>query len=302
MKETALVTGGAGFIGSHIVDALVERDFNVVALDDESAESNEQFYWNRDAEKVVVDICDTENLKSVFEEFKPDYVYHLAAESRIQPTLERPQKACETNFVGTCNLLQLSREHDIKRFLYSSTSSAYGVKNEPPLREDMPRDCLNPYSVTKVAAEDLCKMYHSLWGVPTVIFRYFNIYGERQPVRGQYAPVIGIFLRQRADGEHMTIVGNGEQRRDFTHVKDVVSANLLASFSPIPQILGETFNIGTATNHSVIEIAKMMGGEYSFLPKRPGEAEVTLADSGKARALLNWVPTVRLEDWIEENK
>jgi UDP-glucose 4-epimerase len=302
MKDTALVTGGGGFIGSHIVDALVEREFNVISLDNESAESNEQFYKNERAENVFVDICDAEGVKEVFEKLKPDYVFHLAAESRIQPTLERPQKACEVNFVGTCNLLQASRESGVKRFMYSSTSSAYGLKNEAPQREDMHRDCLNPYSVTKVAAEDLCKMYHSLWGVPTVIFRYFNVYGERQPVNGEYAPVVGIFLRQKAAGEVMTIVGDGKQRRDFTHVKDVVSANILAALSPSSEILGEIFNIGTSTNDSVIEIAEMIGGERSFLPKRPGEAAVTLADNSKARNLLRWKPTIYLKDWINENK
>jgi len=156
-------------------------------------------------------------------------------------------------------------------------------------------------SVTKVAAEDLCKMYHSLWGLPTVIFRYFNVYGERQPLRGEYAPVIGIFLRQKAAGENMTIVGDGEQRRDFTHVKDVVTANLLAAYSPREEILGEIFNVGTGKNNSVLEIAKMIGGEYKFIAARDGEADVTLADITKTKELLRWNPLAKLEDWIEKN-
>jgi len=165
----------------------------------------------------------------------------------------------------------------------------------------MRRDCLNPYSVTKVAAEDLCKIYHKLWDVPTVIFRYFNVYGERQPLKGQYAPVIGIFLRQKEAGEPMTIVGDGEQRRDFTHVKDVVAANLLVADSPNKKILGETFNIGTGKNNSVLEVANMIGGDYTFIPKREGEADVTLADITKIKQLLKWEPIVRLEEWISQN-
>ena len=301
MKETALVTGGAGFIGSHIVDALKEKGLDVIVVDDESAESNEQFFWKKGTKKLVVNICHQSEINQVFKSNKPDYVYHLAAESRIQPTLEDPVKACRTNFLGTCNLLQAAREHGIKKFMYSSTSSAYGLKNKAPQKEDMKRDCLNPYSVTKVAAEDLCKMYNDLWGVPTVIFRYFNIYGERQPLKGQYAPVIGIFLRQKAAGENMTIVGNGEQRRDFTHVSDVVNANLLAAYSPNKKILGEIFNVGTGKNNSVLEIAKMVGGEYEFIPPRKGEADITLADITKTKDLLKWEPVIELEDWIKEN-
>mgnify|MGYP000656296846 CR=1 FL=1 len=301
MKK-ALVTGGAGFIGSHIVDELVKRGYQVVALDNESAESNDQFYWNENATKEVVDITDWDALNAVFEREKPDYVFHLAAESRIQPTLERPQRACEVNFLGTCNVLQAARTHKAKRVMYSSTSSAYGLDNTPPLKEDMHRDCLNPYSVTKVAAEDLCKMYYSLWGLETVIFRYFNIYGERQPIKGVYAPVVGIFQRQHGAGEPMTIVGDGLQRRDFTHVSDVVQANLLAAESERDDVLGEIFNVGTGKNHSVLDVSKMVGGEYKHIEARPGEAEITLANIAKIQEYLNYEPTVELEDWINGQK
>ena len=301
MKETALVTGGAGFIGSHVVDDLKDRGLDVIVVDDESARSNDRFFWRKDTKNLAVDICHTDEIDRIFSSDKPDYVFHLAAQSRIQTTMEDPAKACKTNFVGTCNLLQSARTHGVKKFLYSSTSSAYGLKNNPPHKETMERDCLNPYSVTKVAAEDLCKMYHALWGVPTVIFRYFNVYGERQPLKGQYAPVIGIFLRQSAANETMTIVGDGEQRRDFTYVKDIVSANLLAAFSPNKNIIGETFNVGTGKNNSVIEVAKMIGGDYEFMPAREGEASVTLADNTKLKTMLNWEPLMNIEDWISKN-
>ena len=301
MKETALVTGGAGFIGSHIVDALKDRGVDVVVVDNEAATSNEKFFWRKDTKNLGTDICHEDEVNAIFKSEKPDYVFHLAAQARIQTTLKDPVKACKTNFLGTCNLLQAARTYGVKKFIYSSTSSAYGLKNDSPQREDMSRDCLNPYSVTKVAAEDLCRMYYGLWNVPTVIFRYFNIYGERQPVKGQYAPVIGIFLRQKESGEEMSIVGDGEQRRDFTHVKDVVNANLLAAYSPNKKILGEIFNIGTGENSSVLEVAKMIGNNYAFVPKREGEADVTLADTTKINRMLGWNATVKLESWIEQN-
>lgn len=294
----SLVTGGCGFIGSHIVDELINRGHEVVVIDDESAESNDAFFHNEKATYFKFSIADYKKIEPLFSGV--DYVFHLAAESRIQPTLERPQDACVTNFVGTCNVLQAARTHNIKRVMYSSTSSGYGLKNEIPLREDMERDCLNPYAVTKVAAEDLARMYYTLWGLPTVIFRYFNIYGEREPTKGQYAPVVGLFLRQLRHKEALTIVGDGEQRRDFTNVADVVQANMLAMSAENKKVLGEIFNIGTGSNHSVLELAQMITDNYTFIPSRPGEAQNTLADTTKARTLLGYSPSVKIEEWIKQ--
>jgi len=293
----SLVTGGCGFIGSHIVDELISSGHEVVVIDNESAESNEKFYKNKKAKYYKYDIIDYDSIESLFEDV--DYVFHLAAESRIQPTLERPQDACMTNFYGTCNVLQASRKYKIKRVIYSSTSSAYGLNDKMPLTEDMERDCLNPYSVTKVAAEDLCKMYYTLWGLPTIILRYFNIYGERQPVKGQYAPVIGIFLRQKQAKEKLTIVGDGSQRRDFTHVLDVVQANINASKTIYQNAFGRIFNIGTGKNHSVKEVADMISKKQIFIEPRLGEAENTLADITQACNFLNYKPTINLEDWVQ---
>jgi UDP-glucose 4-epimerase len=296
----SLVTGGAGFIGSHIVDKLINLGHEVRVIDDESAECNETFYKNPKAQHHKIDICDFDGILPIFSGI--DYVFHLAAESRIQPTLARPQRACQVNVTGTCNVLQAARINNAKKVVYSSTSSAYGLKNVPPLKEDMSRDCLNPYSVTKVAAEDLCKMYYSLFNLPTVIFRYFNVYGERQPLKGQYAPVIGIFLRQKAAGESMTVVGDGLQRRDFTHVSDVVDANINAAFDTNPENLGQIFNIGTGRNHNMLELCEMIGGKYKFIAPRLGEARITLADISKAEKSLNYYPKVTLEKWIQENR
>ena len=165
--------------------------------------------------------------------------------------------------------------------------------------EAMPNDCLNPYSVTKVCGEELCKMYHKLFGLKTIIFRYFNVYGERQPLQGQYAPVVGIFQRQVDDGEPMTIVGDGLQRRDFTHVCDVVEANMLAANSDNTDIFGEVFNVGTGKNHSVLELAFMIGKDLIHIPERPGEARITLANIDKIKTMLHWEPQISLQDWLE---
>lgn len=307
-----LVTGGAGFIGSNLVDRLLKDGHEVTVIDNESSDASEQFYWNPTAKNYKYDVTDYESTRPLYDGV--DRVFHLAAEARIQPCIVNPLKAVHTNVLGTTTVLQCARQAGVQRVMYSSTSAAYGMKNTPPLVESMPNDCLNPYSVTKTAGEEMCKMYSKLFGLETVIFRYFNVYGERQPLKGQYAPVIGIFLRQRAAGEPMTIVGDGNQRRDFTHVSDVVEANVLAAQLVAPEYTvrndiefrawewGQTYNIGTGTNHSVNEIAALMGGETTYIPARIGESRVTLADSSKANKQLGWNPKVSLAAWIAEHK
>jgi UDP-glucose 4-epimerase len=292
----SLVTGGAGFIGSHIVDALVDMGHEVVVIDNQSATAHDQFYFNNKAEYHCISITNP-YISGLFQDV--DYLFHLAAESRIQPTLENPELAIETNILGTCKILKYALDYGVKRVMYSSTSSAYGLANPIPLKEDMKKDCLNPYSITKTAGEEFCKIYNNLYGLETVTFRYFNVYGERQPTKGQYAPVVGLFQKQSEADEPMTIVGDGEQTRDYTHVSDVVEANILAMTAP-EEACGEIFNIGTGTNHSVNSIARMIGGNSKFIAARIGEARHTLADIGKAKRILNWKPKVKLEDWLNE--
>jgi len=293
----SLVTGGAGFIGSNLVDRLLDLGHEVVVIDNEYSDAHDQFYWNDKAENYKYDICDYENTRPLYEGV--DYVFHIAAEARIQPAIENPIQAVTINSVGTCTVLQCAREAGVRRVMYSSTSSAYGLKNELPNTESQPDDCLNPYSISKTNGEKLCSMYTSLYGLETVIFRYFNVYGERQPLKGQYAPVVGIFLRQRAAGEPLTIVGDGEQRRDFTYVGDVVNANIMAAISnQEEEAFGEVYNVGTGTNYSVNEVAAMISDNTTNIPPRPAEARLSLANNKKIYEAFGWSPRVKLEDWV----
>ena len=296
-----LVTGGAGFIGSNLVDALIENGHKVAIIDNESAESNEKFYWNKKAEHFKINILNRIQVEGVFRNFQPEWIFHLAAESRIQPTIDNPTEACSVNFMGTAFLLDLCRKFEIEKFIFSSTSASYGLKNKPPLKEDMKPDCLNAYSVSKVASENLCKIYYDLYGLKTIVFRYFNIYGKRQPLKGQYAPVVGLFLEQKKRSEPLTIVGDGSQSRDFTHVDDVIRANILAAETKNKNAFGEIFNVGTGEESTVLELATKISDNITYIPSRPGEAQQTLADITKAKEILNWEAKKSLENYIKEN-
>lgn len=295
----SLVTGGAGFIGSHIVDRLITLGHEVLVIDNETSQVHDNFHYNDKAKYYKLDIVDYENTKELY--MGVDYVFHCAAESRIQPAILNPLLAVKTNTLGTATVLQCAREARVKKVMYSSTSSGYGLKNKPPLKENMLDDCLNPYSVSKIAGEKLCKMYNDLFGLKTIIFRYFNVYGPREPLKGLYAPVVGLFLRQHAAGKSLTIVPDGTQRRDFTHVNDVVSANILAMTIDNHTHYGEVFNVGTGTNHSVLELAAMISHNTITIEPRLGEAYITLADNTKLKTVFGWTLTKKIEDYIKEN-
>ena len=292
----SIVTGGAGFIGSHIVEELKRLDHMVVVIDNEYSD-NDNFHWRKDTLNVDIDITDYKGLKNAFT--GADYVFHLAAEARIGPAIENPVNALNINTIGTCNVLQCAREVGAKKVLYSSTSSGYGL-NEAPNIETQPDDCLNPYSVSKIAGEKLCKMYTDLYGLKTIVFRYFNVFGERAPRKGQYAPVTGIFLRQKAAGEPLTIVGDGEQRRDYIYVKDVANANVMAAISnPDDEAYGEVYNVGSGKNYSVNEIASFISDDTINIPPRIGEARNSLANIDKIRKTFAWKPEMNVEEWIK---
>ena len=292
----SIVTGGAGFIGSHIVEKLKRLDHMVVVVDNEYSD-NDNFHWRKDTLNVNIDITDYKALKKAFT--GADYIFHCAAEARIGPAIENPLNALNINTMGTCNVLQCAREVGAKKVLYSSTSSGYGL-NEAPNIETQPDDCLNPYSVSKIAGEKLCKMYTDLYGLNTIIFRYFNVFGERAPRKGQYAPVTGIFLRQKAAGEPLTIVGDGEQRRDYIYVKDVANANVMAAISnPDDDAYGQVYNVGSGKNYSVNEIASFISDDTINIPPRIGEARNSLANIDKIQKTFAWKPEVDVEQWIK---
>ena len=292
----SIVTGGAGFIGSHIVEKLKRLDHMVVVIDNEYSD-NDNFTWRKDTLNVNIDITDYKALKKACT--GADYIFHLAAEARIGPAIENPVNALNINTIGTCNVLQCAREVGAKKVLYSSTSSGYGL-NEAPNIETQPDDCLNPYSVSKIAGEKLCKMYTDLYGLNTIIFRYFNVFGERAPRKGQYAPVTGIFLRQKAAGEPLTIVGDGEQRRDYIYVKDVANANVMAAISnPDDDAYGQVYNVGSGKNYSVNEIASFISDDTINIPPRIGEARNSLANIDKIQKTFAWKPEVDVEQWIK---
>ena len=298
MTSVSLVTGAAGFIGSNLVDYLLDQGHTVISVDNESA-NNEKFHWRHEDGmllNVKGDITNYKSMKNVFRGV--EYVFHLAAESRLQPAIENPIGAVEKNCVGTTVMLQCAREAGVKRFVYSSTSSGYGNNSYPNI-ETQPDDCLNPYSASKVAAEKFCKMYTELYGLETVVLRYFNVFGQRSPRKGQYAPVIGIFQRQRDAGEPLTIVGDGSQRRDFVHVHDVARANYLAATAPLGDHLGEVFNVGSGTCYSIQQIADAISNNQVYIPERDGEMDTTFADITKIGEVIGWKPEIDVLDWIE---
>ncbi len=290
----SLVTGGSGFIGSHVVENLLSKGHEVTCIDNESA-NNDNFYWNNKIYNVKADISTYRDMREHFDGI--DYVFHLAAESRLQPAIENPINAVIKNCVGTTVVLQCACEAGVKRVVYSSTSSGYG-NNPYPNVETQPDDCLNPYSVSKIAAEKICKMYYDLYGLETVSLRYFNVFGERSPQKGQYAPVIGIFQRQKESGQPITLVGDGSQRRDFVYVKDVAEANYLAAVSNLGNHIGEVFNVGSGKNYSVKQIADCISDNQVFLPSRSGEMDFTFANIDKIHKVLGWKPTVDVIEWI----
>ena len=287
----ALVTGGAGFIGSHIVDALIARGDEVICVDDKSAPQNDQFYWNDAATNIGADIRDLH--ESVYHGV--DVVFHLAARSRIQPTVNNPSECFSVNVLGTQRVLDCSRLAGVKRVVYSASSSYYGHASKPPFVESAPKGCATPYSLSKWQGEEVCDLYTKLYGLSTISLRYFNVYGPREPLKGEYAPVMGLFKRQRDAGQPMTIVGDGKQRRDFTHISDVVDANLIAAEKV--NVTGPV-NIGTGRNYSINDLAVMIGGDRLYTAERIGETRETLANNTRAREELGWYPRVTLEDYL----
>jgi len=285
----SLVTGGAGFIGSNLVEKLLEQGDMVVVVDNESANTHKETYWNDDAINITMDVNDPAMKNAVT---GIDRIFHLAADISIQYSIENPVGTYANNVHGLLNVLEIARTQDIRKVIFSSTAAIYGLTDKVCVETDTP-DPLNPYSVSKLAGEHLMKMYNDLYGIQTVSLRYFNVYGPRQSDTGQYAPVVGIFQKQKAQNSALTIVGDGKQTRDFIHVSDVAAANILVSESDATGV----YNVGTGVEYSVNQIANMISGVQRNIPPRVGEAKRSLADSSKIRS-LGWEPKVKLEDWV----
>lgn len=296
MPQTFLVTGGAGFIGTNLVHFLVEQGHTVKVVDDLTAGKRERLPDSIDFYKL--DIRDTAALSSVCEGV--DVIIHLAALPRLQFSIDHPQVAHDVNITGTLSVLEAARAAGVKRIVYAASSSAYGDQETLPLTTDLPPQPKTPYALQKYVGEAYMKLWSELFGLQTVSLRFFNVYGPHLDPDGAYALVIGRFLKLAAEGQPLTIVGDGEQTRDFTHVRDVVSALYLASQSDEVGN-GEVFNVGAGIQTTINELTRLIGGEVTYVPARI-EAKHSLADIEVTKKVLNWEPKVRLEDGIAELK
>jgi UDP-glucose 4-epimerase len=288
------VTGGAGFIGSNLVDALLERGFTVRVLDNLSTGRRENL--NPRAALYEADIRDRANLAPAFAGV--DCVFHTAALPRVGLSIEQPLETHLVNVVGTLNVLLAARDAQVRRLVYSGSSSVYGEQAHLPLAETMTPNPMSPYALQKLTAEEYLRMFHRLYGLGGVTLRYFSVYGPRMDLEGAYATVIGAFLRARREGRPLEIRGDGEQRRDFTHVRDVVRANLSAIDCTMDN--GSAINIGHGRALSVNQIADLVGGPRVNVAPRPGEPRDTLADIRRSREILAWTPEVETEAGVRE--
>lgn len=298
MRKTYLVTGGAGFIGSHVVDRVIASGNDCIVIDDLSTGLRENV--NRAARFIQADV--SEIPKQIFDtqDVKLSGIFHLAARARIQPSFKDPVGYDKANVHGTVNILELARHHACK-VVFSSSSSVYGKQPETmlPYLEGLPPDPKNPYALQKLIGEMYCRLYTRAYDVPVAVLRYFNVYGERQIPNGAYATVISVFMDQFKRGVPFTIVDDGQQRRDFTYVGDVADANMLAMFSHEVGI----FNIGRGKNYSVNEIADAIDKNHARERgiKREGEVRQTLAENFKARSILGWEPKIDVIEWIQRS-
>ena len=290
-----MVTGGAGFIGSHIVDRLIKDGHEVVMVDDLSTGKKENI--NEKASFSQMDISLPTAIPYLTILMKDvEVIFHLAAFPRVEPSIHEPVGAHNINVNGTHNMLVAARDAKVKRFVLTSSSAVYGEAGVPT-DESHSTNPMSPYALHKLIGEQYCKLFSDLYGLETISLRYSNAYGEGQPTSGSYCNVMGIFEQQKSKGEDLTIVGDGEQRRDFVYVGDIVNANIKAGFLDI-KFNGDIFNIGSGKNYSVNQIAEWIGGNTTNIPPRI-EPKETLLDNNKANFILNWETTMELEEWIK---
>ena len=297
MKK-AIVTGGAGFIGSNIVDKLIEQGIEVVVIDDLSTGFKKNINPKAKFLKIDISEIDPEDNHPLLE--GTDVVFHCAALARVQPSIQDPINFDKINIGGTLRMLKLAHKLGVKRFIYSASSSCYGDTSIFPTPETAPTNPLSPYGLQKYVGEQYCKMFSEVYGLDTVSLRYFNVYGERMNLEGAYKLVIAIFADQMLKGLPLTINNDGEQKRDFTYVGDIVDLNIKAATHP-EKLNGEAFNAGNGNSYSVNELADMFGGEKTY-GNKVLEPFQTLADNSKAKNILSWNPKGNLVSWIEKYK
>ncbi|MCH9632023.1 MAG: UDP-glucose 4-epimerase [Chlamydiae bacterium] len=293
-----LVTGGAGFIGSHLVELLLKEGHHVLALDNlvgGSLQNIEEFEQNPNFCFVKADIRNKEELSPHFKNI--DWVFHLAALADIVPSIENPKDYYDTNVTGTFNVLQASKQSKVKRFVYTASSSCYGLATQFPTPESAPALPQYPYALTKYLGEQLAVHWHQVYNLPVVSLRLFNVYGPRSRTSGTYGAVFGVFLAQKIHGKPYTVVGDGTQTRDFTYVTDVARAFYRAAEA---EIKFGVFNVGSGGHYSVNRLIQLLQGDKVHIPKRPGEPECTFADTQKIKNQLNWQPKVSFEEGVQQ--
>jgi UDP-glucose 4-epimerase len=291
-----LVTGGAGFIGSHLVEACLQRGDEVIVLDDLSVgrRSNLEPHLSKGTLRFEkADIADLARIQPYFEGV--ERVFHLAARADIVPSIQMPLVYHRANVDGTAAVLEASRAAGVKRFLYAASSSCYGIPEVFPTPETERISPQYPYALTKWLGEQMVLHWAQVYGLPSLSLRFFNVFGPRARTSGTYGAVFGVFLSQKLHGKPLTIVGDGTQTRDFTYVSDVVEALLAAADS---SLTGEVFNVGSGGTYSVNRLAALLGGETTAIPKRPGEPDCTFADISRIRERLGWGPKVSFEDGV----
>jgi len=294
----SIVTGGAGFIGSHLVDRLVAEGHEVVVIDNlvtGKLENIAGHIENGSVEFHNIDVSDDKIDTGLFKDV--DWVFHLAAMADIVPSIVEPAKYLKANIEGTWNVLELSREAGVKNFVYTASSSCYGIPDIYPTPETAPISPMYPYALSKYLGEELVLYWGKIYNMPVISLRLFNVFGPRHRTTGAYGAVFGVFLAQKLAGKPYTIVGDGEQTRDFTYVTDIADALITAAES---DITGEIINIGSDGTYSVNDLVSLLEGPVIHIPKRPGEPDCTYADITKAKGILGWKPKVSFEIGVKE--
>tara|TARA_B100000780_G_scaffold242258_1_gene185006 strand:+ start:147 stop:1127 length:981 start_codon:yes stop_codon:yes gene_type:complete len=290
----AIVTGGMGFIGSHLVELLLKKNFEVIVIDNLSTGKKKNLQYS--IKKITFVNADLSNNKKIIKYFKGvDFVFHLAALADIVPSIENPNEYFKANVDGTLNVLECGRHHNVKKIIYAASASCYGITKTFPTNEDSKIELMYPYALTKWLGEELIMHWHKVYKMKVNSLRLFNVYGPRSRSNSNYGALFGVFLAQKIANKPFTIVGNGKQTRDFTFVTDVVEAMYKAAQS---NISGQIFNVGSEREVSVNHIAKLLGGKKIKIPKRPGEPDRSLADIRKIKKYLKWSPKVSIEQGI----